>query len=755
LQFRNRINRALSRAALVAVVVVIIIIIVVGGYAALNLGRAPSSSTSSATTSSTSLTSTTSSSSSSAASSSSSSTSSIVTNSTTSTQTSANTSQGPSPSSLTYEVAETPQLLDPDVSYYSYDSNILQNVYEPLVWYNGSSSTQIIPWLASNYTVSSDGRTVNFTLRSGIHFADGEPLNSTAVYFSLNRLLVEDASSPTGHGIQGSWIIQQLANKSLSYVFGGPHKYDQAWLNQVLAQDFVQVTGPLTFVIHVQNPNTALLYLLAGNPEGMIVAPNYVMQHDLAVWNQSSTGYKLPYPTLTGGNETGMIGQYFSDEVATCDAGLTPSGCGRTYLDDSAQGSLAGTGPYKIVSFDATTNDVVLQSNPNYWGGPYQFMGGAKIVPHISTINLNYVPQQTTRELDLKSAATSGRAFAIEVTGDHLYDVADRNAWLNNNNLTSTIPGVALYGPYTQFSTLFAHFATNVTNKFTGQLYTFQPFADIRFRLAFADSVNMSQINQDVNNKLGQVANTVIPPGLPPLGSYNASIPLRYSYNPDEAASLMLQAMQSPITKFTFFNGTAAPAGLFNNTFGCRSLGSGGTCSSPVPQTITLTFSTGDTISEGIYQQIASTINNISVTYNMGLTVDVVPLPIGQMITELSNLYSYSLGWVEDYPWVTDFLTGMYSPTANYGSYDHWNLTAMNSLTTQMLAASASNNSTGLIKVAGLMNELANQQVMYLLQLYPAAFTVMTTNVHGFFFNPSLYTAAGDTAGPQYFAALY
>src|SRR5207245_6903154 len=128
------------------------------------------------------------------------------------------------------------------------------------------------------------------------------------------------------------------------------------WANEVLAQNFVQITGSLTFTLHIQNPNSALPYILATIWGPEIVAPVYVMQHDLALWNQSSAGYTLPYQTLTG-NETTMIHQYLMDEVATCDAGTTTVGCGTTYLDGSYEGSLAGTGPYTFQSVVQSTNN--------------------------------------------------------------------------------------------------------------------------------------------------------------------------------------------------------------------------------------------------------------------------------------------------------------------------------------------------------------------------------------------------------------
>ena len=69
----------------------------------------------------------------------------------------------------------------------------------------------------------------------------------------------------------------------------------------------------------------------------------------------------------------------------------------------------------------------------------------------------------------------------------------------------------------------------NVTNQQTGSYYKFQPFADLRFRLAFSDSANMSEFNTVINNNLGVVGNGAIPPGLPPAGSYDPNMKTKYS----------------------------------------------------------------------------------------------------------------------------------------------------------------------------------------------------------------------------------
>ena len=652
-------------------------------------------------------------------------------------------SQTSSGSTITWETVNTHEFIDPQVSYYSFDYAIMQQVYEPLLQYNGTSGTDVIPWLAQNYTASSDLKTYSFTLRSGITFADGEPLDSTSVYFALNRAVLMDGSMPTGHGTQASWILQQLLNTSLSTTLGGTVTYKPAYVASVLAENFVSITSPTTFTINVMNPNSAFPYLLTV-PAADIVAPNYVMQHDLALWNQSSTGYTLPYPSLSSApDEMTMIKDYFYDFAATCNAGITPSGCGTTYLDNSYQGSMAGSGPYWIQSVGQTTNDVVFQANPNYWGGPY----ATKIVPQYQTAKINYIPDVETRVVDLRSAAASGQAFImgggqalLDLPNDHLYDVADRSLWVNSGQLQSTIPGVTLYGMYSGYATLFDPFDTNVTNIFTGKPYTFQPFADRRIRLAFADAVNMSEIIATISNRVGQVATSVTPPGLPPAGSYNPNNLPAYSYNPDAVQALLLDAMMHPVTSFNFENGTAAPSGYFNNTFGCSTLSSSGTCATPIPQTVTLVAATGNTVDLAILNSIAGTVNNVSSTYNMGLTVTVEPIPSGTLLTQAfsGNLYMYALAWFDDYPWAIDFLGPMYAPHQAYTGPDGWNIPQMGTLYSDAVNASARGDLARIASDTDAMNTLANGAVMYLWTQYPQFFYVVTSVVQGFYWNPAL-----------------
>ena len=348
----------------------------------------------------------------------------------------------------------------------------------------------------------------------------------------------------------------------------------------------------------------------------------------------------------------------------------------------------------------------------------------------------------------IQNAANSGRAYTVDVTAANIYDVANRSAWLNNNELISVLNGVSIYGPYSQFATYFYPMDTNVTNSQTGKYYTFQPFSDIRFRLAFADAINMTEINQDINNKLGQLANNLMPPGLPPSGVYNPSIAPRYSYNLTAVQDLLVDAMLHPLTKFTFANGTEANSGVFNNTFGCTTLNSNNQCSHPVSQSISLAYDTGDTVAETIMTDIASVINNVSQTYNMGFTVSVTPYPFGVYITNLISGYFY-MYWAaifSDYPWALDFLGPIYATA--FVQSDGWNLATLKTMFNEAISASAAGNITGIVELSNSMNALGNEEVMYLWAYYPVNFQPMTSNVQGESFNPSL------SGTIQYFAEL-
>jgi ABC-type transport system substrate-binding protein len=99
------------------------------------------------------------------------------------------TSGGSSGTNSTLVVAETvpPQTFDPTQSSQIATMYAWQLVYNGLVLVDGKGQVQ--PDLASAWTMSTDGKTYDFTLRQGAKFSDGSPVTADDVVFSFQRLL--------------------------------------------------------------------------------------------------------------------------------------------------------------------------------------------------------------------------------------------------------------------------------------------------------------------------------------------------------------------------------------------------------------------------------------------------------------------------------------------------------------------------------------------------------------------------------------
>jgi peptide/nickel transport system substrate-binding protein len=88
---------------------------------------------------------------------------------------------------------------DPDIFYQLEGNVVMTNVYEGLVQY-GNNTTQILPSLASSWTLSPDGLTYTFQLRPNVQFHDGTgSLTSKDVAASFQRRTALGSASPPGY----------------------------------------------------------------------------------------------------------------------------------------------------------------------------------------------------------------------------------------------------------------------------------------------------------------------------------------------------------------------------------------------------------------------------------------------------------------------------------------------------------------------------------------------------------------------------
>ncbi|MDR7543976.1 MAG: ABC transporter substrate-binding protein [Armatimonadota bacterium] len=236
------------------------------------------------------------------------------------------------PDTLTVVRFGDPESLDPAYAYDTASSEIiLWHVYETLVFFNGGSTGQFVPMLATevpsvaNGGISKDGRTYTFKLRDGVKFHDGTPMTADDVKYSLLRFMFMDRDGGP------SWIL-------LAPIVGEEGtRDDKGTLRMDLftkAEQAIKVSGN-TISITLQKPFAPFLSIMA--QWSMTVNKKWaIAQGD---WNGTAAGLaKLNNPKKP---------------------------------EDTPLFSKAnGTGPFKLVQWDRQTRQAILERNDAYWRKP-------------------------------------------------------------------------------------------------------------------------------------------------------------------------------------------------------------------------------------------------------------------------------------------------------------------------------------------------------------------------------------------------
>lgn len=82
-----------------------------------------------------------------------------------------------------------PGSLDPASGFFTTNGPLFAATFQSLTEFNGSSSTQVVPVLASNIT-SINNQNYTFELRNYANFSNGEPVNASSVWFSFYRGII-------------------------------------------------------------------------------------------------------------------------------------------------------------------------------------------------------------------------------------------------------------------------------------------------------------------------------------------------------------------------------------------------------------------------------------------------------------------------------------------------------------------------------------------------------------------------------------
>jgi peptide/nickel transport system substrate-binding protein len=374
-----------------------------------------------------------------------------------------------------------PTTLDPASCYESAGGEIIINVYETLVWYDGGSASVLLPFLAkevptvANGGISDGGLNYTFNLRPGVKFHDGSNVTADDVVYSIQRALrMRDP-------VSAYFMLEMALNDYLATSFLGAKvseyldgSYNVSWIRDVLV--------PLGYN-HVIN-----------DTDVKNVAEAVVLKH-----NDTAVRFRIthPYPAflqIMAFWVAGIVKKSFVE----AHGGITPGG-GNTYMTTH----MMGTGPYYLDVWEVGSK-IHLVRWDSYWGTK----GILKDVYVIKSNDVN------TRMLMLQS----GDADWIYLPIRYEASFTGKSEYRITKGLPGLVQTMLTFNLNINATKSNSQYGTNVTNDF---------FQDIHMRRAFSHIFNNSQYIANVARGNAKQPNGPIPDG---VAGYNAAVPVQ-EYN--------------------------------------------------------------------------------------------------------------------------------------------------------------------------------------------------------------------------------
>ncbi|MDG6988715.1 MAG: hypothetical protein JRN21_05240 [Nitrososphaerota archaeon] len=280
-------------------------------------------------------------------------------------------SYGPSnPNVLVDEsTGSAPDSLDPATAFYGQDVSYLNAVFQDLVEMNGTSGTQFVPALASSYTTGSN-YTV-FQIRSNVTFSDGSKLSAYDAWFSIARLLYENAPS----GIAPFNWNQVLYNLTAGAPLGsGSYSFSScgAAFPWGARNAIAAVTGEPANLDTQASCNIAVKFFdnMLSNFDPTNATYDSIMSYPsqaLVAYNSSTfeAKYLGALGTFAPQFWSGFTGAQIVDPAYVDAHGGVQNNTENGWFNSNGG---PGTGPYMVQSVGPGLTPIVLVANPNYWG---------------------------------------------------------------------------------------------------------------------------------------------------------------------------------------------------------------------------------------------------------------------------------------------------------------------------------------------------------------------------------------------------
>lgn len=283
------------------------------------------------------------------------------------------------PDTFVLAVTGQPDTLDPAFAYDSASGEIIFQIYDGLIQYDGASVSDFKPMLATkvpdedNGLISKDGLTYRFPIRKGVKFQNGDTLTPDDVEYTFERALLAD---PAGGP---NWMLAEplLGVQTIRDLFGFKLKDDQKLADAISPEKtkaiFDKVDKAITVdgedvVFHLAQPYPQFINIIShGGSWASIISKKYTVKQ--GAWDGKATTWPKWFD---------LPKEKFA-------------------LFDNAM----GTGPFKLRKWDRSGEQILLDRHDDYFRGAAKFK--TAVVKYIKDIN--------TRKLMLQN----GDADAINV----------------------------------------------------------------------------------------------------------------------------------------------------------------------------------------------------------------------------------------------------------------------------------------------------------------------------------------------------
>jgi ABC-type transport system substrate-binding protein len=291
---------------------------------------------------------------------------------------------------LVVDQAESAETADPQTAPSTPAWGLVQQIYQTLVMYNGSSLTDFTGVLAKNWSASPDGFHWNFTLNSGVHFSNGDPFNAYVMWFSLYRELAL-------YGINQYLLSENFWFPNVNYYSNSSQ----------IASSAANITNDLNKFNFASPTPSEIAVMSADNQSFRVLAPNEIQLNlGFGYLQVNYTAFTVPYTYLLA--EISTPGAAAVDPLAIQMNGGVVQGSPNSWMQDHA----VGTGPYLLTSF-STTVGYYLTPDKNYWATQLaaQEPWNNNLQPAKVAIEVNYQTQASVTIQDLKSGAVATASF--------------------------------------------------------------------------------------------------------------------------------------------------------------------------------------------------------------------------------------------------------------------------------------------------------------------------------------------------------